>query len=257
MIGVGLSIPQIAASGSAVEQGVLFDFSDFSTMFQDSAGTTPVTAVDQPVGLVLDKSGRGNHASQATTTARPVLKQDGSGFYYLLFDGTDDGLVTSAIDFGGSDKISVFAGVRKLASTVNQCVAELSSTRSSNAGAFTLFAPGSAGGTYQFLSRGSLDTGTASASGYTEPVTSVITGLGDISGDTCTLRVDGVQKAQGTANQGSGNCANKPLYIGRRGTATGPFNGRLYSLIVRGGFITAEQIAANESWVAAKTGVTL
>lgn len=236
---------------------MVFDFSDLGTLFQDAAGTTPVTAVDQPVGLVLDKSGRGNHASQATTTARPTLKQDGSGFYYLLFDGTDDGLVTSSIDFGESDKISVFAGVRKLASTTNQCVAELSAARASNAGAFTLFAPGGAGGTYQFLSRGSLDTGTASVSGYTEPVTSVITGLGDISGDTCTLRVDGVQKAQGTADQGSGKCANKPLYIGRRGGASLPFNGRLYGLIVSGGVISAAQIAANESWIAARTGVTL
>lgn len=41
---------------SAGEQGVWYDPSDFSTMWQDSAGTTPVTAVEQPVGLVLDKS---------------------------------------------------------------------------------------------------------------------------------------------------------------------------------------------------------
>src|SRR3990167_7565049 len=38
------------------EQGVWYDPSDFSTLFQDSVGTTPVTAVEQPVGLILDKS---------------------------------------------------------------------------------------------------------------------------------------------------------------------------------------------------------
>jgi hypothetical protein len=37
-------------------QGVWYDPSDFSTLFQDVAGTTPVTAVEQPVGLMLDKS---------------------------------------------------------------------------------------------------------------------------------------------------------------------------------------------------------
>lgn len=37
------------------EQGIWLDPSDFSTMFQDSLGTTPVTAVEQPVGLALDK----------------------------------------------------------------------------------------------------------------------------------------------------------------------------------------------------------
>jgi hypothetical protein len=36
--------------------GVWYDPSDYSTLFQDSAGTTPVTAVEQPVGLMLDKS---------------------------------------------------------------------------------------------------------------------------------------------------------------------------------------------------------
>lgn len=37
------------------EQGAWYDPSDFSTLFQDSAGTTPVTAVGQPVGLMLDR----------------------------------------------------------------------------------------------------------------------------------------------------------------------------------------------------------
>ena len=38
------------------EQGFAFDFNDLSTMYQDAAGTIPVTGVGQPVGLVLDKS---------------------------------------------------------------------------------------------------------------------------------------------------------------------------------------------------------
>jgi hypothetical protein len=41
---------------SSGEEGAWYDPSDLSTMFQDSAGTTPVTADGQPVGLILDKS---------------------------------------------------------------------------------------------------------------------------------------------------------------------------------------------------------
>jgi len=41
---------------AASEPGVWFDPSDMSTMFQDAAGTTPVTAAGQPVALLLDKS---------------------------------------------------------------------------------------------------------------------------------------------------------------------------------------------------------
>lgn len=57
------------------EQGFFYDPNDLSTMFQDSAGTIPVTAAGQPVGLVLDKSGRGNHATQSTSASRPILQQ--------------------------------------------------------------------------------------------------------------------------------------------------------------------------------------
>lgn len=60
---------------SASEPGALYDPSDLSTLFQDAAGATPVTAVEQPVGRILDKSGRGNHATQSTTTKRPVYSR--------------------------------------------------------------------------------------------------------------------------------------------------------------------------------------
>ena len=45
----------------------------FRSLYQDSAGTTPCTAVGDPIGKVLDTSGRGNHLTQATSTKRPTL----------------------------------------------------------------------------------------------------------------------------------------------------------------------------------------
>lgn len=75
------------------EQGVWYDPSDFSTMFQDSAGTTPVTAVEQPVGRINDKSGNGNHATQPTAAARPVV----SAPHYMTIDGVDDRLDLSSL----------------------------------------------------------------------------------------------------------------------------------------------------------------
>ena len=46
-------IQKLFANG---EQGFHYDPNDLSTMFQDAAGTVPVTGVGQPVGLMLDKS---------------------------------------------------------------------------------------------------------------------------------------------------------------------------------------------------------
>ena len=51
--------PLVAAIRSlfaANEPGVWYDPSDLSTLFQDAVGTLPVTGVEQPVGLMLDKS---------------------------------------------------------------------------------------------------------------------------------------------------------------------------------------------------------
>ena len=50
---IGTRIAELFAGGVP---GVWFDPSDLSTLFQDAAGTLPVTSVEQPVGLMLDKS---------------------------------------------------------------------------------------------------------------------------------------------------------------------------------------------------------
>lgn len=46
----------IAAMFAPSVQGAWYDPSDMSTMYQDNLGATTVTAVEQPVGLMLDKS---------------------------------------------------------------------------------------------------------------------------------------------------------------------------------------------------------
>ena len=57
------------------DQGFFYDPSDLSTMFQDAAGTIPVTAAGQPIRLIRDKSGLNNHASQTTSSRRPLFEQ--------------------------------------------------------------------------------------------------------------------------------------------------------------------------------------
>ena len=78
------------------QPGLWYDPSDYSSLSQDSAGTAPVTAVAQPVGRMLDKSGRGNVITQATAASRPLTGTQGA-IQYATFDGLDDGLSTGAI----------------------------------------------------------------------------------------------------------------------------------------------------------------
>lgn len=76
--------------------GALFDPSDLSTLYQDAGGTTPVTAVEQPVGKMLDKSGNGYHATQRITASRPTL----SARYNLLTKTEDfSGWILSSVSF--------------------------------------------------------------------------------------------------------------------------------------------------------------
>lgn len=199
----------------------------------------------------------GHHAVQSgATSVRPIYRVDGDGRPYLEFDGIDDWLQTGTIT-PGTDKAQVIAGITKTSDTARGTVVELTASAASNDGAFHLTAPNAASTTLAFESKGTALTD-AVATGITAPATRVLTGLGDIAGDLTTLRVNGVQAAQNTGDQGAGNYEAAALYLGRRGGTSLPFNGHLYGLIVRfGPTLTDAQIAAAEKWMAAKTGVTL
>lgn len=240
------------------EPGAWYDPSDLSTMFQDTAGTMPITAAGQSVARINDKSGRGNHATQTTAGARPTYQVDATGRGFLLFDGADDWLVTPTIT-PGTDKAQVFAGVRKLSDAATGVLVETSATADNNAGGFYL----------ANLSSGAWQpqTGPAAARTYTPyflgaaPRTSVLATVLDnavIGAGEVSLRENG-QVRTGTAivvgDGASGNFLAYPLYIGRRGGTSLPFNGRIYGLIVRfGANLTADQIARVETWMNGKTG---
>jgi len=405
----GFNPRSLFASG---EQGIWLDPSDFSTLFQDSAGTTPVTAVGQPVGKILDKSGRGNHASQTTSASRPTVEarvnlatategaaatwnilaqvvdagtpisgfstslqfgdnatartayktvpmvagvtytasvfiemDDGlapspstltsSGDFrlicagtgaggilqttlvsgaiyrvsatitasstanlncgvtkatsqssrtfriagiqveegtaattyqrvntatdyvdvgaprYLQLDGTDDGMATPSINFTGTNKMTVWAGVRKLSDAAAAAFVELSASANTNSGAFVLFTPLS-GGNIVMRHRGSSAFIEATGTPYAAPVTAVISASSVLVTGSVAVNVNKTPFTS-TGVTGGGNYGNYPLYIGRRNNASLPFNGRLYQLIVRGAESNAGQIAAGEAWCNSKT----
>ena len=413
--------------------GSWYDPSDYSSLFQDSAGTTPVTAVEQPVGLMKDKSGNVNNALQATTAARPVLRArynlltyseqfdnaawtksnttvsanavtapdgtltadklvedtvnsphrtyyqtvfiagtytytvylkaaertfaqvthlaitpqpsviinlttgaltnpinvsaysatsvgngwwrvsitytatvtttaypqvgilinattgtytgDGvSGIYvwgadvrygttsatyqriaaatdyvstgflpYLAFDGVDDSLATSAINFTATDKMAVVAGLTKLSDAAQSVVAELSATIAANNGSFLLSAPNSAAANFNFSSKGTTQVDNTVTT-YASPYTAVLAASGDIASGTNSVKVNGGTATTVTSSQGTGNYGNYAMYVGRRNSATLPFTGRIYQIVVCGKALSAAELASTEAYVNSKTG---
>lgn len=254
----------------AGEQGAWYDPSDLSTLFQDAAGTVPVTAAGQSVRLMRDKSGRGNHATAPSDAARPVLQADGSGLLHLVFNGTNSSMSTSSVNFTSTDKMTVFCGVRKLSDATTGRVVELSAAADTNIGAFGVSAPSGAAQNFGFNLTGNNGSGVAQSIDvrvltYTSPITAVVTASFDLSQSTAAtelvMRVNGATPGTidrfGSASAGTGNFGNFAMFIGSRNNASSRFNGRLYGLVVRGSASSAAQIISTERWMAGKTGVTI
>lgn len=259
--GVGITLADnalpIVLDGSALvgalfangEQGAWYDPSDLRTMSQTSDGELGNVAVGDPVGRIEDKSGNGNHRTQAVAGRRPTLQVDESGRYYLLWDGVDDAQITPSIDFTGTDNISLWAGIRRSIDHVGM-IFELGAT-GSDSGIFHMACI--TGNVRQVISQGTA-LGVAGITGPGAPQTEVLCGLADISTPVVTLRINGVQAVQSAATQGTGNYSNRVLYFGSRGGTSIPFNGREYQTIIRGASTGLSTIKTIEAWVNIKTG---
>ncbi len=226
-----------------------------ATMFQDSGGTTPVTATGQPVGKILDKSGRGNHATQATSAARPVLQQDAGGKYYLAFDGVDDVLGTASFVLSSLGRMTSTFGVKFDVITGFH-------------GYLQLGIAGNTGSAWSYANNTDFELKAAGATAITSAVynglistaaavqTQKINLAGATSSDCVGIRKNGVDvTASGfTAPGPCGVSAfqNSAMSIG---LAAGVFlQGRIYSVIVRGETSTAQEIVDAETYVNSKTG---
>jgi len=204
---------------------------------------------------------------QKTTTIYDTTEAGVNDLHYLRFDGVDDFMVTPSIDFSATDKMSVFAGFRQLASGSAYVLVELSATAATNNGSFAIFSDIVGNGRPDAMLRG--DTGTAdiragAADLRTAPYSAVISSVMDIAGANvatelaeANFRINGAQFVSpiygGAASVGAGNFGNYAMYIGMRAGTSFPFNGHLYSLVVRGALSDAAQIASGESFSNSRT----
>lgn len=231
------------------------------------------------LGTARSASGTYEEYLTALSTTKPAFNGGGGGFtgtvtldsvevvdvsadavqapYSLRYDGIDDFLQTLAIDFTGTDKMTVWSGVRKLSDGGTGTVVELSARFDINNGSFAVFAPPAAANLQAtFFSRGTA-TGSDNTLLGASPVSAVLTGIGNIAGDHAEILVNGAADPPVLTDQGTGNYGNHALYMGRRGGTTLPFNGHEHQLIVLGAQSTAHQVADGNALTALRTGVTL
>jgi hypothetical protein len=208
-------------------------------------------------------------ADQATGLIGPTYQRvaaatvyDTAGFLpYLAFDGLSWSMGTNSIDFSAGDKMTVWAGVRKLSDAAYGVVTELGNW-GTNVNGFAFAAPGSAAPNY---SMAMLDTNgdypTNRYTTYSSPITNVLKCSYDRAETTIATQVVGringlnvTASSTVSAPVAASNFGNYPLFIGARNNASLFFTGWLTSLIIRGAQSTQSQIEATEAWVNSRTG---
>jgi hypothetical protein len=241
----GVSSFSIASLFAAGEQGGWYDPSDLSTLFSDSAGTTPAV-VDGPVGKMLDKSGRGNHATQATTAAKPYLRSSG-GLYWLEYDGVDDWM-TVAFAAVPSAELAVVAGRATSVAVDSGFYGNL------NSSALAGFQIHLATSTAEVRTGSGAALSSASAGTVTAGVNFVLAGYAGSGSQTA--RRNGVAGTSVSATRAAGAVG---YALGRRSAAQASeyLGGRIYGLVSLHRAATGSEIANIERTLAAKSGVTL
>jgi hypothetical protein len=153
-------------------------------------------------------------------------------------DGIDDGYATAGnVDFSGTDKVTVFAALRKLSDANQSVFVELGGSVGA-AGSFGMFAPGAAGAPRLdfFNNGGTLRNAFANNAIYAAGLNHVVTCEGDIAASLTRIRVNAVNVSTNTSSLGGGTYLNAALNLLARNNGSSTFfNGNLYALIVAGG----------------------
>jgi hypothetical protein len=240
--------------------GDWFDPSDFTRMWEDSAGSTPVTAAGDPVGKLVGKL-RGYTATQATAAARPTVQQDGLGNYIFDFDGSDDVLSFSGAALSQWKNVSggsyAFACYTDTVAAGNGNVIGFSNNTTSTSSRFTI---GRSNDDLRFIGRrldsDSLDTYLISGA-YEVEIPKVVVGMLDWANSDAYVRLNGVQTVD-TGFLTNGSTSDTASAFGQFGASAGShWNGGVYALIMRQGLFTAAELEKLEAWLADRCGVSL
>jgi hypothetical protein len=229
-----------------------YDPSDLTTMFQDSAKTTPVTAAGQNVCAINDKSGAGLHLTQATVGSCPVLTLDGSSRRYLACNGAK--LMASGVSALDQNASFIFASAAVQSSTGGMIWV----TQGPTGGEQLEFSYSNNGVGYEFSGRRlSTDGFTTSAVGTADTTLQSVIAVHDYSGATTTIYKNGTSVFGPTAAQTAGLTANStsPATAICGWTAGGfAVNANIYQIVV-GQVLSAGDRANLDAFLRSKIGL--
>lgn len=260
--GSGGGAPSTPATILGSDLLVWYDRTNLSSMFQDSAGTTPVTAGGQPVGRMLDLSGNGRHAIQPTAASRCLLSTDG-GKNRIIYDGVDDSYYTeSAVNLSAHSAITVFFAYHKLTNGDIRMLVETSPHVTTGIGSFAVVMPISTGHAINVIfNSGTADYGQVSALAGAAASLKMV-GTVTIKSNVATvdeainIRINGsvVANELPRTYAPSGAFGNHVMYMGRRANSSLPLLGEDYGFILAAGDVPLDKKQAIESYLNSKIG---
>jgi hypothetical protein len=249
-------VPSSLYGGS--DQGLVLDAVDSSTLWQDTAGTTAITAAGQTIGRWSDISGKGNHVTQATAGSRPTYR---TGSPRVEFNGTNNRLFTaSTVNMSGSDKCTVIVALATRG-TANHGIFSLGGN---SAGDLNLGWYSGAGGYRAVNYNGGTEAG-AGISALDQPAvphTRVMTVEVDRSKVTIPrssrLRIDGNDVTNQDVGTGilTGNLGTRTISIGDW-LSVFFLSGDIYRVIVINRLLTESERFSAEKWCGDAAGRTV
>ena len=239
--GCGITNPTIPTSFSGFIWGAQLETGSTATTYQRTGASSGV-AWPAPPSYDITEAGQ-------------------SDLHYLHYNGVSSFMVSPTIT-PGIDKAQVFVGVRKLSDSTSGHIVGGNGNTSGEfeivSGGWTVAANRYGAGFYTD-NRAQID----SQPNFAPPRTDVLSWRFDTSGatapDKAKLNVNAV--AQTLSIVGLPSAANFSAFVnytGRRGGTSLPFNGLIYSKIIRfGANLTSGQIASTERWTGQRTGVSV
>jgi hypothetical protein len=228
----------------APDMALWLDASDASTLFQDSAGTTPAALDADPVGRWADKSGNGRHVTQTTAGARPALKLAIQNGLPVIRFATDDWLQSALLGapIAQPNYILVVTAMRGYVTAATAFVVTGRSTGGRHA-------------IYRSVSDASrIYAGTNLAVADATAMTAATVYEGRFDGASSQLWRDGTLKVTGNA----GTEAFGALLLGANDAGNASFlNGDIMEVIVMGSMPAVGLQSAIRNYVGTKWGITI
>ena len=205
-------------------------------LFQDAAGTVPVTADGDPIGSTKDQSPNDRSSIQSVSTRRPVYSTDGA-LNFAAFDGIDSFLQAT---YGAAVTPPCTLSIAMNRLDTSEAAISLSGLDASTRHQISL----SGSGTLIGVSGGSF------ISGNSLPVGKHIITL-VINGASSSLRVDGLVVASGTLDN---SAAATGLSIGASTSGSNYIRQDVYGIVHAEGIDKVDDI---ESYLSGLAGVAI